>query len=127
MSFIWLLLVVKIGVTGLFAVLPFLLLPADKLAAMSGIAGAEGVFRLYALALAALLVGYSTGFPLIAQGQFPYGVAAMGIVSNGGQAAYLFASGNWRKSKAMTIFIALIALGLVGAWANADAAMAPLW
>jgi hypothetical protein len=128
MSFIALVLVAKILVTAILTAIPFLFLSAARLANRTG-AGVGGatLFRLYGIAIAALLVGYSSGFWLIARGEFPWGVVAMGLVSNAGAATVMFASGAWRKAKPITFFIAGIALLLAGAAAIPQQAMHPLW
>jgi hypothetical protein len=127
MSFISLLLIAKIIVTGLMIALPFLLLPADKLSKMTGADNATTLFRLYGIAIAALLVGYGSAFPLIADGKFPFGIAAMGILSNGGPAAFMFATGAWQRQKFMSFFLASVGISLVLASLNSTAAMRPLW
>ena len=126
MSAMALLLSLKIVVTALFSVVPMLCLPQARLAAMTGIEGGA-LFRLYGVALLALLTGYASAFPLVAAGTFPWGIAAMGMVSNGGAAAALVWTGGWRQAKAMTAFVALIALGLALAGLNSEAALRPLW
>ncbi len=127
MPFISLLLILKIGVTALLTAMPFLLLPEAKLAKMTGVENGGAFFRLYGVAILALLVGYSGGFAIIADERFPWGIAAMGIVSNGGAAAVLFLTGGWRRAKTISAFVALIALGLIMACANSNWAMTPLW
>lgn len=127
MPFISLLLIAKIIVTGLMVALPFMLLPAEKLAKMTGAENATAIFRLYSIAITALLFGYASGFLQIAQGHFPYGIAIMGIVSNGGQAAYLFLSGAWQRQKFLTFFIASVAVALIITCIASDVAMQPLW
>ncbi len=114
--------------TRILTGIPFLFLPAARLAnsAGAGVGGAT-LFRLYGIAIAALLVGYSSGFWLIARGEFPWGLVAMGLVSNGGAATVVFASGAWRKAMAITFFIASIALLLAGAAAIPQQVMHPSW
>jgi branched-subunit amino acid transport protein AzlD len=127
MPFISLLLIVKIAVTGILVALPFMLLPADKLAKMTGAENATALFRLYGIAITALLVGYGTGFFTIARGEFPFGIAAMGIVSNGGAATYMFASGAWQRQRFLSVFLASIGIALVYASLNSAAALRPIW
>jgi hypothetical protein len=127
MPFISLLLIAKITVTGLMIALPFLLLPADRLSKMTGAENATTLFRVYGIAIAALLVGYGSAFPLIANGEFPFGIAAMGIVSNGLPAAYMFATGVWRRQKFLSIFLASVGISLIVASLNSAAALRALW
>jgi hypothetical protein len=127
MPFISLLLIAKITVTGFLIALPFLLLPADKLSKMTGAENATTLFRLYGIAITALLVGYGSAFAQIADGVFPFGIAAMGIVSNCGPAAYMFATGVWRRQKFLSIFLASVGISLIVASLNSAAALHPLW
>jgi hypothetical protein len=128
MSFITLVLIAKIIVTGIMTAVPFLFQPAERLAARTG-AGVGGatLFRLYGIAILAVLVGYASGFWLIGRGEFPWGVVAMGLVSNGGGATVLFASGAWRRAKPIAFFVAGIALLLAGSATIPQQAMKPLW
>ncbi len=127
MSFISLLLILKIGVTAILTAIPFLFLPAARLADMTGVENGGGLFRLYGVAILALLVGYAGGFTIIADGYFPWGIVAMGIVSNGGAALVLFLTGGWRRAKTISFFVALIAAALILASASSRWAMMPLW
>jgi hypothetical protein len=70
MSFITLVLIAKIIVTGIMTAVPFLFQPAERLAARTG-AGVGGatLFRLYGIAILAVLVGYASGFWLIGRGE----------------------------------------------------------
>jgi hypothetical protein len=85
------------------------------------------VYRLYGIAISALLVGYASGFWLLSVGQFPWGVVAMGLFSNGVGAAYLFLTGAWRRAKLATFVVSSIAVGLVVASFDPELAMRPLW
>jgi hypothetical protein len=129
MTAIALILVIKITVTGALTAAPFLLMPEPKLAAMFRTSGdgARAIFRLYGVAVLALLVGYGSGFWTIADGRFPFGVAAMGFVSNGGAAAALLVTGGWRRARFFTVFLIGIAVALLLAAAFSRQALAPLW
>lgn len=124
MTWIAIVLTLKIGVTSALVALPLLLLPAARLPARLGV-GVEAVpmARLYGVATTALLVGYASGFWAIAQGIFPWGVVAMGIASNGGGVATLMLTGAWRRHRFMAAFIAAIALALAAAAASPEWAM----
>ncbi len=128
MSFLALVLVAKIGVTGLFVGLPFFALPATRISAATGYdVGSAPLFRLYGTAIFALLIGYASGFWAIAQGVFPWGVVAMGLFSNGVGAAMLYGTGAWRQSRLVALFIAAIAAALLVAAAFPHRAIMPLW
>ena len=70
-------------------------------------------FRLYGVSILAVLVGYAYGLWLIGQGQYPWGVVAMGLVSNFGGAALMWRSGGWRRSRATFAFILTVGTLLV--------------
>ena len=127
MTAIGLILAIKIAVTALLVAGPFLFMPEQRLAAITGVTGNGTIFRLYGVAILALLTGYASGFWTIAEGRFPWGVVIMGIVSNGGAALVLFTSGGWRRTPAAAIFVAAVTLALVLAALNSNYALAPLW
>ena len=62
MTALSLLLVFKILITTVLTVVPFLLLSERRLAPLLGVTGGGTLFRLYGVAILALLVGYSSGF-----------------------------------------------------------------
>lgn len=114
MSYLSLLLVTKIAVTALLVALPFLFAPLAKLEATTGVS-AKGTlfFRLYGVAIAALLVGYGFGIPVAESGQFPWGVVSMGFVSNVGAAFLLLQASKPRSSGFwLGTFFALVAVAL---------------
>lgn len=75
----------KIVVTFVFVAIPFLFFPAERLNKVTGIAAKSVTFyRLYGVAMLALLIGYASAFPLLWQNIFPWAVVIMGIVSNTG-------------------------------------------
>ncbi|MEO1042224.1 MAG: hypothetical protein AAFX52_08030 [Pseudomonadota bacterium] len=118
-----LLLITKIVVTGLLIGIPFLVLPRGMVARLSGYEATPVLYRLYGLAIIALLVGYGGGLVQTWNGTFPWGVAAMGIVSNGGAAITLLITGQARTMRLLTAFFALIAAGLVAAAMMPEAAL----
>lgn len=127
MTYIGLILTVKIAVTALFVVLPFLAFrPASIDQRLGAQKGSPALYRLYGWAILALLVGYASGFWEIAGGRFPYAVAVMGIVSNGGAAAIMVATGMARSQMALAIFFAATFLALLWALANPGLAMAAI-
>ena len=128
MSFLALVLTAKIVLTGILTAVPFLVLPGARLAAVTGVTGGgETLFRLYGIAIVALLVGYASGFWALARGEFPWGVVAMGLVSNAGGASLLVASGAWRRAKPITFVVAAVAVSLATCAAWPDLATRPLW
>jgi hypothetical protein len=128
MSFLALVLATKIVLTGILTAVPFLLLPTARLAASTGVTGGgETLFRLYGIAIVALLVGYASGFWALGRGEFPWGVVIMGLVSNAGGAALLILTGAWRKALPITLVVSSIAISLVISAASPDLAMRALW
>src|SRR5262245_1630253 len=117
MSWLSVLLIIKIGVTGLLVAAPFLLLPKSKLEKSTNTTTpTSALFRLYGVAITALLVGYAFGIPAAEGGRFPWGVVCMGTVSNGGAAIVLlvYSQGN-KQNRVLAAFFGLIALGLITA------------
>lgn len=128
MSFLALVFIFKILVTGLLVGVPFLFLPASRVSASTGYGEAAApLFRLYGVAIFALLIGYGYGYWLLGQGTFPWGIIAMGLLSNGGGAAVLFATGAWRRSRLIAYFITAVAVALAVAALMPDMAVTPLW
>ncbi|MGD1935296.1 MAG: hypothetical protein ACFB0Z_12455 [Candidatus Phaeomarinobacter sp.] len=128
MSFLALVFIFKVLVTGLMVGAPFLFLPAARVDMSTGYGEAAApLFRLYGVAIFALLFGYGYGYWLLGQGIFPWGIIAMGLLSNGGGAAVLFASGAWRRSKTIAYFISAVAVALAAAALAPEWAVTPIW
>lgn len=129
MTWLSLLLIIKIFATTILVAVPFLFFPKSSLEKLTGMAGSNPVFfRMYGVAIVALLVGYSFGIPSAESGIFPWGVTAMGTVSNSGAAALLLI--NVRTSKANLLLgslFTLIALGLVVTMSMSQWALQRAW
>ena len=116
MTWLGAILAVKIVVTALASAIPFLILPPARLATLAGTdIQAKPLVRLYGVAITALLVGYASGFWAIAEGVFPWGVVAMGIVSNGGATLTIVLTGVWQRILPMVLFLGGITLALIAA------------
>lgn len=125
MTAISLILSAKIMVTLLLVMAPFLLLPQRRLEAITGVSAASAtIFRLYGMAVAALLVGYSLGLWQSMNGVFPWAAALMGIVSNAGAAGILAFAPSASSRVSATIF-GTIGLLLIWAAFYPDTAMQP--
>ncbi|MBR7629180.1 MULTISPECIES: hypothetical protein [Aeromonas] len=129
MSYLALLLVAKIAVSALLVALPFLVMPQAKLEATTRVSAKSALFfRLYGVAITALLVGYGFGIPTAESGQFPWGVVSMGLVSNSGAAFLLLrsskpnSSGFWLGS-----FFAFVAVGLAVSISAPSLALSKAW
>ena len=127
MTILDLVLAVKILGTGLFCAAPFLLLSGQRLGALLGI-GPEAVplVRLYGVAVLALLVGYCSAFSPFIDGQFPWGIVAMGLVSNGFATLTLFLTRQVHKARGMTALIGGITVALAVCAVLPAAVMQPL-
>ena len=107
---------------------PLLLFPKAKIDELSGFAPSDvSLYRLYGMAVLALLVGYAGGYFQVTEGVFPIGVLAMGFVSNAGAFLIMLITGRARKTPLSAEFFGLIATGLAAAFVFKDAAMTPLW
>ncbi len=129
MSYLALLLVTKIAATSLLVALPFLFAPLARLEATTGVSAKSTLFfRLYGVAIAALLVGYGFGILAAESGQFPWGIVSMGLVSNAGAAFLLLrvskpsSSGFW-----LGTFFALVAVALVISIGAPGQALSKAW
>ena len=108
------LLAVKIAGTLLFIAGPFLFLSKARLEAVTGMTAASpALFRLYGVAMLALVVAYASGVHAAQAGRFPWGIVAMGLVSNAGAVVVMIASGTVMRQRAMAAFLASVAAGLV--------------
>lgn len=127
MTILTIVLIVKIGVTLFAVVLPFLVFSKEKLDLLLQMkAESPSLYRLYGVAILALLVGYGSGIHQIVQETYPSGVIAMGITSNAGAALVLFLTGAAKRNKFLTVFFTLIAVCLIGAALNPETAMTAL-
>ena len=123
-----LLLVIKIVGTFFPVAAPLLILPKARIDQLSGFSPSDvSLYRLYGMAVLALLVGYLGGYFQIEAGVFPIGVLAMGFVSNAGAFAVMVITGRAQKTPLSAAFFGLIAAGLAAAYLFQDFAMTPLW
>ena len=104
-------LLAKILVSIVFVSGPLLFLPTAKLEALTGTkANDVSLYRLYGMAITALLVGYGFGLADTLEGRFPWSAVFFGVVSNIGATMVLIASGRWRQSRLLTGFFGTIGL-----------------
>lgn len=129
MSYLTLLLIVKIATTALFVALPFLFAPLAKLEAITRVSTKSTLFfRLYGVAIAALLVGYGFGISAAERGNFPWGVVSMGLVSNAGAAFLLLRASKPRSSSfQLGIFFALVAFALAISMGSPSLTLRKAW
>ncbi len=114
MTWLSLLLIVKITVTLFTVAIPFLFFPKTMLEGITNIqAKSVAFFRLYGVAIAALLVGYTFGIDSAESGIFPWGVIWMGTISNGGAALVLLINSESKRDTAFGLVLAVVALSLI--------------
>ncbi|MEO1322409.1 MAG: hypothetical protein AAFV59_05320 [Pseudomonadota bacterium] len=119
---------IKIIGTFFPVALPLLVMPKSFIDARSGFEASDlSLYRLYGMAVLALLVGYAAGYLQVTQGAFPTGVLAMGFVSNAGAFAIMVLTGRAARTPFVAAFFGLIATGLAAAVLMPDFFMAPLW
>lgn len=107
---------------------PLLILPKAKIDQMSGFSPSDvTLYRLYGMAVLALLVGYAGGYFQVLDGVFPVGVIAMGFISNAGAFGVMLMTGRAKKTPFAAAFFGLIAAGLAAAFVFQDAAMTAIW
>lgn len=128
MAALSLLLWIKIIGTFFPVAAPLLLFPKSEIDKRSGFEASDiTLYRLYGMAVLALLVGYAGGYFQVLNGTFPIGVIAMGFVSNAGAFLVMLMTGRAAKTPFSAAFFGLIAFGLALAFLFQDAAMASLW
>jgi hypothetical protein len=109
-------------------VLPFLFFPKLKLEKATQItAPTPTFFRLYGVALFALIVGYSFGIQSAENNIFPLGVVFMGLVSNGGATSILLLSRKTRQNLTLGFFFAFVTIALTVAIVFPEAALQKTW
>ena len=119
---------IKIIGTFFPVALPLLVMPKGFIDARSGFEASDlSLYRLYGMAVLALLVGYAGGYVQVTQGVYPIGVLAMGFASNAGAFTIMVLTGRAAKTPLTAVFIGLIAAGLAAAFFLPDAFMTPLW
>lgn len=121
-------LLLKTLITIVFLAGPLLTLPQAKLNARLGLPGTPLMFlRLYGVAMASLVIAYASGIWQALQGDFPWGIVAMGIVSNGGAAAVLATLGPPMLRRIPAALFGAIAIALLACALFPENALAPLF
>jgi len=119
---------IKIIGTLLPVALPLLVLSKERINELSGFQASDpALFRLYGMAILALLVGYAGGYFQVLDGTYPIGVIAMGFVSNAGAFLILLLTGRGLKAPWEPGFFGLIAIGLAISYFFQEASLTPLW
>lgn len=101
----------KISISLIAVVVPFLCLPQEKIEAITNSTSPNAIiFRLYGVSILALLIGYSLGLKNALAGVFPNDIVIMGIVSNAGGSLILLKTGAWKTKKLLFYFFTSIAI-----------------
>lgn len=128
MTAMTLLLLAKIIVTALLVAIPMLVMPMRKLEARLRVtAAASTLFRLYGVSTLALLVAYGFGIASAQLGEYPWGVATMGVVSNGGAVIVLLTTGAASRAKLPCAFFGFVTVGLLASMAAPSGAVTALF
>ena len=124
MSYLSLILSLKIVVTFFTVVVPFIALPQQKidklLAATSSLLS---IYRLYAMAIFFLLVAYASGIHQIHNNVLPIGILIMGVMSNLSVSVAFIVTGAAKHNVFHTVFFGIIGLLLLCAILYPDMAM----
>ncbi len=105
---------IKIIVTAIAVCLPFLAFSQQILSSSLQISTQSALlFRLYGVAILALLVCYSFGLQQALLGEFPWAIVATGVVSNGGASVLLISLGHAKQLRIVGLFFGIIALLLL--------------
>jgi hypothetical protein len=113
MTILSIILLFKIAITSLAVAFPFLALPSKRLEAAIRIRTSNPlIYRLYGVAILALLIGYGFGVKQAEEGIFPSGVITMGLVSNSGAAFFLILSKSGKHNLFIGYFFGVIAIAL---------------
>ncbi|NRA29816.1 MAG: hypothetical protein HRU11_06080 [Parvularculaceae bacterium] len=124
MTWLTILLLIKIIGTLVTIAIPFLVLPKTKLDEIAGMGAPSLTFyRLYGVAILALLTAYASGVLAAQAGVFPSGIVAMGLVSNAGAVAAILFTGRGQHMVLSTVFFGSIAAGLALAFVLQDVAL----
>ena len=114
MTLLSLLLVTKILITLGVVILPFLFFKTATLDRLAGFGTPNAAFyRLYGMAILALVVAYTGGLLQTFQGLYPGTIVAMGLVSNVGAATVMVLTGYARKQVPLALFFGLVGVGFI--------------
>jgi uncharacterized membrane-anchored protein YitT (DUF2179 family) len=128
MSIALIIIAFKIIITFILVAVPFLFFPVERLNKLTAITAHGATFyRLYGVAILALLVGYAGAFPLLWQDVFPWAVVIMGIVSNIGATFVLVKGGPLKGRSFFAMIYGSIALALILCAIFPEAAIARLF
>ncbi len=124
MTYLSVVLLFKITITLATIVLPFMVFPKEKLNKLTQVQAASvTLFRLYGVAVLAILVAYAGGIYQLSLGELPITVLLMGLVSNAGAVLVLIISKAVERSLFHTVFFSTIAVLLAVAVMNPQLAL----
>ena len=124
MTFLALLFIAKIVVTLVALIIPFLLFKIETLDRLAGFGQPNLAFyRLYGMAMLALVVAYAGGLFQAVAGVYPAEIVLMGLVSNVGASMIMAVTGYARHQRGLTVFFGLVGVGFAFAFFQPAAAM----
>ena len=119
--------IVKILISLVLVSLPMLFLSEKNIQRFMKVPVSSAVvYRLYGIAILALLVGYSAGLVSALDGELNTGIVLMGIVSNLGASAIMLMNGYWKMQKVLWLFFTTIGLLLLTSLSLTEQMLAPL-
>ncbi len=114
MTYLSLLLIAKVVVTIAVVCIPFFFFKKETLDRMSGFGSPNiAMYRLYGMAITALVVAYSGGFLQTLAGEYPAQIVAMGLASNVGASVLMVTTGYVRSQGILTGFFGIIGIGFI--------------
>ncbi len=121
-----LVLIVKIVFTAIFVAIPDLVFPLSRLSPTFTAPGLLVLFRLYGIAILALLVGYGAALRDVLRDSFPRWLVLMGLISNAGAVIVVVVIGGRHAIDGGMFFFGAIALLLLISLIRPDLAMRTL-
>lgn len=124
MSFLILILSIKIAITVLGLCVALLFLSKQRVDALFGFGDASvTLYRLYGVAMLALTTAYTGGLLQAISGHFPVEVVSMGLVSNLGAAVTMFMTGYARRKPYGAAVFAFIGMTFAASLVLPESAM----
>ena len=128
MTSLEILLWIKIIGTLIPVAFPLLFFPKSVIDQRSGFEASDAsLYRLYGMAVLALLVGYFAGIVQVWHDEYPTGIIAMGFVSNAGAFLIMLITGRAKRMPLSAAFFGLIAAGLASSHLSQNLFMNQIW
>jgi hypothetical protein len=96
---------IKILFTLTFTIYPLLFKSRERINGLMNIDVSKAyLYRLYGVSILAILIAYSTGIVSALNGNYPWGIVFMGLVSNGVPAFIIIKHSEFKKLKSSALF-----------------------